>query len=153
MPSSQENLAERIAREHAALGRAMREVKSEIVRLRSGPAGDQRAGVVFGMLSMFAHHLHSHFALEEQDGFIGDTVSGDAGTSRQVDALLAEHRALENELAALVDSAARANAAGGGFSESFVDALDRFMAHLKAHEHAENEVVQEFLVRDQAAAD
>ena len=148
--SKDRNLAEQIAWEHAGIRNAVRDIRAEIERLPGDPG---RAAKLCGMLRMFGHHLARHFELEEQGGLLGDSSGLDPGTHRVIEGLLAQHRALERQLVALIDDAERAEVGGASLSDAFVRKLRDFLARLYLHEQTENDLVQKLVFRDLGGGD
>jgi len=154
MPMSRDReLARAIAREHTEVHRRVDEVQREVERLgaESGPA--HTPGGLHTLLASLAEHLQQHFELEERGGFLGGHGAQHTGTQRVVDDLVAQHRDFESRIATLLDGAERADTSQTSLSDAFVEGLQQFITDLLAHEHRENELIQELIGRDVGTGD
>lgn len=88
--------------------------------------------------------LRIHFAAEEDEGYFGMVVSASPALSGQVTRLREEH---EEFLSVVQRLLALAEAAPD--REAFTDTLRGFLERFNAHERAENQLLQEFLLRDE----
>jgi len=147
------DLAKQIVREHAAICRAIDDLRGELDRLRGEPGGEHEVGKLCGMLCMFDHHLRRHFELEEEGDFLGEAARLDPAEQRTVERLVTEHRALEKQLSALVDAAERAREGRSGLSDAFVDGLSELLTRLVEHESSENAFVQDLVIQDVGSGD
>lgn len=144
-------LGRQILAEHRAVRAAIRDIHTELERLRAEPQHAHGARELGRMLSELVAHLERHFALEELHGLLSQDPRVTTTVRRRAGGLLQEHRELTHELAALRDAAERAEQ--GALSDSFADGLQGFLNNLEQHEHAENELIQKLVLDDVGAGD
>ena len=91
--------------------------------------------------------LTRHFAIEETDAYFGAIVSERPSVQHKIAELKLEHTAM---LRVLVELGLIAED-DGRWKELAVPLL-RLIAQLQAHEHNENELLQEFMLRDEGSS-
>jgi hemerythrin-like domain-containing protein len=144
---SRNELARRIAREHARLAETQRDIETELARLGTTPG--RSLGNLIRMLASFAKHLRMHFAFEEQGGPLSG-AGEDASAARAAAGIVQEHRRLEVELAQVL---ARSALPRAPMTEQVVDDVRAFLHGLREHESRENALFRELVYRDSGAAD
>jgi len=93
-----------------------------------------------------------HFEHEEQDGYFREVIERAPRLSERADALLSEHPAMAARLVALQTLAARRDEAVR-WSTSLGKMFERFVECFRAHEYAENQLIQEAYTDDIGAED
>jgi len=139
--------ANQLALEHAAIRRAVRDLRNELELLLSEKGPSHRVGRLSGMLRMFRHHLSRHFELEEKGGYLEKLEGISQDREQLIDLLLAEHQSFERSLLGLLDAAERAEETQARLSDSFVQGLRDLLDGILRHEHAENALVGELVAQ------
>ena len=147
------NLAHEIRREHAQLLGGISEIEGELERLEAEAGPVHHPGKLLGLLTMFKHHLVRHFELEEQGGFLVEGSQINATRRRTILTLLEEHKAIQIRLDGLIEGLEQVECGTACLPETFITELKALLTDLHAHEHTENELVQELAYRDTAAGD
>ncbi len=110
------------------------------------PAARMRL-VLVRALGSLASALASHFAFEEQGGYMREALTANPGLARKVQALRGQHAALTERVRQLLGRCKRAG----------LEALQRELAELvtdvRAHEQAERELFESALDDDIGVAD
>jgi hypothetical protein len=136
-----------LSREHERLDvtlRHFRELCESLASERAAPGPDARPLVAIADLLA---DLSQHFAAEERDAYFGTIVLEQPSLLPRVAVLKAEHGAMLRTIAELGAIAADDHRR----SELSAPAL-RLIARFQAHEHAENELLQEYFLRDEGAS-
>ena len=90
--------------------------------------------------------VDSHFAREETGGYFAESIARMPSLSNRADELLAEHAQVRRQLAELTTIP---TGAGAGYRKSLRD----LVALLRRHEHDEEALMQEAVLRDFGAGD
>jgi hypothetical protein len=93
-------------------------------------------------LSSLRDHLQEHFSLEEQGGFLEESVARMPRLGPAVAALVAQHPTLLAELDTIIASLSSSTLSAMAWQQAG-QAFAGFAAHMTAHERNENAVVQE----------
>jgi hemerythrin-like domain-containing protein len=152
MPTNPD-LIERIAREHAVVRNTVKDIRTELERLRAEPGPGHEGGALPTMLREFGAHLRLHFELEERGGFLEQSEELNPGTQRLIRDLIEQHHDLERQLAALLESVERASEGSASLPDGFVQGLNGFLDDLLMHESTENSLVQELVAYDVGGGD
>jgi len=131
--------------EHAILGQLVQRV-TEIVEQ---PPTDVDLLVLLSTLEDLAAHCGKHMALEEQDGYLSNVVQRMPNSSHTVEAVLAEHDTLRNELADVI----KALRAGSDAIDEIVARVRHWTVAMENHETRENQLVQEAFDSDLGGGD
>ena len=91
--------------------------------------------------------LTRHFAIEEADAYFGTIVSERPSVQHKIAGLKLEHTAMLSVLVEL-----RLLAEDDGRWKELAVPILRLIAQLQAHEHTENELLQEFMLRDEGSS-
>jgi hypothetical protein len=100
------------------------------------------------LIEEFESQLIPHFAAEQAEEYFGSLVTEQPRLLRRVERLQAEHAELAEALERLMEFA-RSDDRGPGLGGR----LGQFLDWFEAHEHAENELMQEFLLLDEGQGD
>ncbi|HTM19712.1 MAG TPA: hemerythrin domain-containing protein [Kofleriaceae bacterium] len=120
---------QRIIREHV-------ELRGMLERLE----GMREAAPIGETLRLLARMLDEHFKKEEQGGYLGFILERSPWLAVRVQVLGRQHPELRAECVALIEVAGDRARTG-----ELIDGVARFVARLRAHEHAETEVIQDSL--------
>lgn len=101
----------------------------------------------FPSIAPFVTHVVGHFALEEGEAYFGVLASDVPELSDPIGRLMADHRAMEEELARLAASAELKPA-----PTTFPAELARFIDRLEAHERGESALLESFFFGDGSPA-
>ncbi|MFT7616611.1 MAG: hypothetical protein ACI97A_000235 [Planctomycetota bacterium] len=85
----------------------------------------------------------NHFSYEETDGYMADVLLQAPHLSAKIDGLLADHKAIRDRLSAI-----KALSYEDGPVDVFCAEIAEVMHLVRAHERAEHEVLQAFIVDD-----
>jgi hypothetical protein len=94
---------EAISREHAAIGRAIGEIESELDWLKEHPLECGEPWDLRVIVESFRDHLVHHFEFEEHDGPLDVELLHDPYLASEAGALVAEHRVLRDRLEHVLD--------------------------------------------------
>lgn len=135
-----------------ALREGHAEIRETVLRLKE-LCTSLRCDAVFdaspvALIEEFEAQLIPHFATEEVEGFFGRFVTEEPGLLRLVDGLEAEHADMLEALGRLAVFAKERPP-----SPDLAARLANFLHWFEAHEHAENALMQEFLLPDEAGYD
>ena len=133
-----------VLEDHADLYRTVARLRQLCGELREGRALATRE--VVGFLQDFEEQLIPHFAAEEAEEFFGSLVTDQPRLLRQVERLQAEHDEMAGGMERLLELAA-----SGSVGPDLALRLERFLDQFEAHEHAENALMQEFVLLDEGA--
>ena len=114
------------------------------LRNRCRDAMDTGETTPFPSIAPFVTHVVGHFALEEGDAYFGVLASDVPELSDPIGRLVADHRAMEEELARLAASAELKPA-----PTTFPAELARFIDRLEAHERGESALLESFFFGDE----
>lgn len=103
-------------------------------------------------LTEFRDHLRSHFALEEDAGYLADVLAAAPELARQVQSLQQEHCTLAATLDRLISTVGGSSADGHQVVAEH-QLFHELISKIKAHEHAENSLVMEAVDREIGAGD
>lgn len=148
-PTAPENelaaIAEAVLEGHAELDRTVSQLRELCVALccNQAPADPGPAALI----EEFEAQLILHLAAEEAEEFFGSLVTEQPSLLQRVERLQAEHVEMAEALDRLREFAKR-GPPGPGLAGRITQFLDRF----DTHEHAENELMQEFFLLDQGGA-
>jgi len=117
-----------------------------LLTVRSALAADglptpARRADVLTSLHELRDHLCEHFSLEEQGGFLEESVSRMPRLSAAVRSILSQHPGLLAELDRMIMNLEMSPAEPGTWAQADRD-FASFSAHMTAHERSENAVVQ-----------
>lgn len=87
-------------------------------------------------------HLRTHFELEEQGGFMEESIARIPRLAPAATAIMRQHPALLAQLDALIAPLAKANVSPQAWADAG-RAFEHFAATMREHERSENAVVQE----------
>jgi len=123
-----------------------RELHDLLVEARaafSGSAGGPTTAATARLrLQELRDHLARHFAQEEGEGFLEESLTRMPRLSQAVREVLAEHPQLLAEIDGLLDRLAARDSGGEAWRQAGRD-FEAFASRLLAHERNENAVVQE----------
>lgn len=139
-------IAEAVLEDHAELDRAVLGLRGMCAVLRAGHAPG--SGEPAGLIEDFEAQLVLHFAAEEAEEFFGSLVTDEPRLLQRVEALQDEHGRMAEAVGQLLESA-KSGAPGPEMAER----ITRFLGWFTAHEHAENALMQEFLLLDRRGSD
>jgi hypothetical protein len=94
------------------------------------------------LVNALAVHLQTHFELEESDGYLSDLVQKSPGLAATVDRLMHEHSELMGDVNELVKRV-REDFAINQDTSDLAHRFGTFRGKLAAHEHEENQLLQE----------
>lgn len=137
------SLAEAMEREHAELGRQLRNV------FEATKASNLWGARLAPCLESIRGHLLEHFRFEEQDGYMEAVVQSQPHQKKIVERLLEEHRALDATLQELIATARTTAELGAPFAEKIKEWLDR----MHRHEAEENRLVLTNVNQDEGTKD
>lgn len=100
------------------------------------------------LLSDFAAQVSDYLDAEDTSGYHGTIRAGHPGTERHVDGLERGHDELRDSVAAI-----RRFARDGGEGRELGHRIDELVADFERKEHAENELLQEFFLRDEGSSE
>ena len=112
----------------------------------------ERQDVFLATLRTLQERLKQHFQFEEQGGYMAHVLQQAPQLHRRVEELLAEHQHMTRDLEALVDWTT-AKAKGGSVPADVGAPTRTWLLRVRAHEAAENQLVQEACNRDCAEED
>jgi hemerythrin len=92
----------------------------------------------------FAILLYTHFSTEESDAYFGAVVSERPSLGPRIDNLRSDHEIIVRTLANLP-----VRAAAGATGHELATLLGNVLDFLQAHERRENELMQDYLLRDE----
>jgi hypothetical protein len=101
-----------------------------------------RVDATVATLRSLREHLHHHFQLEEEGGFLEESIARMPRLAAAASAILHQHPALLRELDQLIGRLSAAEISAVEWKLATAD-FDRFSANMQAHERGENAVVQE----------
>jgi hypothetical protein len=136
------SVAATVLEDHADLFRIVARLRRLCALLRGG--SPPAAGAVVALLEDFEDHLIPHFAAEQAEEFFGSLVTDQPRLLGQVDRLQAEHREMASGLATL-----QVFAEGAPRGPELALRLEHLLDQFEAHEHAENALMQEFVLLDE----
>ena len=126
--------------EHRELFGQMQAVRAAYA-VAGPPTRDSVAEIVTTLRSL-REHLRSHFAQEEEGGFMEESIARMPRLAAQATAILSQHPLLLVQLDRLIDS----TLVGGMTAAAWVAHKERFAgfaAQMQAHERSENAVLQD----------
>lgn len=127
---------------HAEIRESVLRLKELCTSLRRNEVSVDPSPVV--LIEEFGGLLIPHFAAEEVEKFFGSSVTEEPQLLRLVEGLEAEHKDMLEALDRLV-----VFANDGPQPADLAARLANFLHWVEAHEHAENALMQEFLLRDE----
>ncbi len=135
-------ITEAVLEGHAELDKTVSRLRGLCVALHDGhtPADGDPASLI----EEFEAQLLPHFAAEEAEEFFGSLVTDQPSLLKRVELLQDDHIGMAEALDAL-QNFAESGPTGPDLAVRITQFLDRF----DAHEHAENELMQEFFLLDQ----
>jgi predicted nucleic acid-binding Zn-ribbon protein len=140
---------EHLQSEHHRLNCALLEIRHQFAELRRNPQPQVAVAALIERLDNLRSELSAHFAEEEAGGCLEEAVARCPSLGPEVKALMGEHpelaRALEELLARMKSQTPD--------EEARQQQFEAFAAALKAHECAENRVLQFALGGDAAEYD
>jgi len=143
--ASEQNIHERIQREHDALRELLGKVHRTLTKRRESVAN------VSEMLQSLHRHVRTHFDEEEQGGFFEEIVSQAPRLSTRAETIQGEHARLNNDLLELIVCAD--DAKSEDWWQNLEAKFHEFSKELMRHESKENELLLEAYSDDIGAAD
>lgn len=140
MTSTQDERRVAIAREHAAVHRAIGEIESELDWLRDHPLGCGEPWDLKLVVESFREHLINHFQFEERDGPLDVELLHDPFLASEAGALVAEHRILDSRLQTALGHISD-TAPHHAHLELLDRELRRIIVDLRMHEAAETRLM------------
>lgn len=128
-----------ILAQHRELHAQMLAVKACLAAV--GPWDAARAAAARESLVALRDHLRSHFAREEQGGFLEESIARMPRLAAPTRRVMAEHPALLAELGGLIETLEAGDSAT--VRGRLAAGCEQFMQHLLEHERSENAIVQE----------
>ena len=128
--------------EHERLAVTLRELNAMCAALESGVRERAVDSVPFRLIADLRRNLERHFGAEEAEGYFGEVVLERPRLLPRIAALRAEHTAMLEETAKLAEISADERR----WPELPLPTR-RLVKALRAHEHAESELLQEFFSR------
>ena len=104
------------------------------------------------LLKRLTEKLLNHFAFEEKDGYLHEATDEEPRLKSRADALLNQHTMMRAELTKLSEFVKTSDNSESWW-ESFQAQFKHFLEHLKKHEMAENQLVQEAFTDDIGSKD
>jgi hypothetical protein len=132
-------IAEAVLEDHAELDKTVALLRELCLALCGNQAPTDPDPAV--LIEKFEFQLIPHFAAEEAEEFFGSLVTDQPSLLQQVERLQGEHLEMADALDQLLEFAK----SEPSWPELAVR-LTRFLDRFDAHEHAENALMQEFLV-------
>ena len=130
--------------EHAQLHGSVDELRARCVALRAGRSTTELE--MRSALEHFLRRLRRHFAREESDGYFGTVIASLPDRDVDIAWLQAEHAEMIESLLELTRACDAAD--GARLARGLEGLLDAF----ESHERRETELIQTFLLSDQATA-
>jgi CBS domain-containing protein len=146
-PASVDELAgtvESVLRNHAELDDTVRGLRDLCAALSGNRASCDSAPAA--LIAEFEAQLVAHFDVEQAEELFGSLVTHQPHLFKRVEHLQAAHGEMAEALDQLLTFARK-----GPPGRDLAARLTRFLDRFDAHEHAENALMQEFLLLDQAA--
>jgi signal transduction histidine kinase len=139
-------VVETVLEDHADLRKMVTGLRGMCRALREGRClpGPESAALI----EEFESQLIPHFAAEQAEEYFGSLVTEQPRLLQRVERLQAEHAELAEALDRLIELA-RSEDGGPELGVRLGQFLDSF----EAHEHAENRLMQEFLLLDEGTGD
>lgn len=135
-------VAEAVLEDHAELEKIVERLRELCMALHTQPSSaDLRAE---SLIYEFEDLLIPHFAAEEAEEFFGSLATEEPRLLYRVERLQAEHVQIAEALDRIAEFARTRPAA-----QVLAARLTRLLDAFDAHEHAENELMQEFLLLDE----
>jgi hemerythrin-like domain-containing protein len=138
--------ASQLGDEHACLREMLDNIRSTLI------ARNASRSAVAAMFQQLSLVVLEHFEHEEQGGYFTEVIERAPRLSERADALLSEHPAMATQLVTLRTFAARRDEPVQWFA-SLSEMFERFVECFRAHETAENQLVQEAYSDDIGAED
>ena len=126
--------------EHRELFARMQAVRTALADERP-PTAERFANLRAGLREL-REHLRAHFELEEQGGFMEESIARMPRLGAAVSAVIRQHPVLLAELDALIERLPGGDVSAEAWARAGRD-FDHFSATMTAHERSENAVVQE----------
>jgi len=126
--------------EHRELFARMQAVRTALADERP-PTAERFANLRAGLREL-REHLQAHFELEEQGGFMEESIARMPRLGAAVSAVIRQHPVLLAELDALIERLPGGDVSAEAWARAGRD-FDHFSATMTAHERSENAVVQE----------
>ena len=124
--------------EHRRLNRLLIEIRREIARFRQSTQPEKLADALIDRLENLMIQLRSHFAEEDEGGCLEEALDRCRSIAPNVKVLMDEHPQLAKDLEHLIVGIKSRTMDG----ETCEQVFDSFAIKLKAHECAENALLQ-----------
>ena len=140
MKSTQDERRAQVAREHAAIGRAIGEIEAELDWLRDHPLDCGEPWDLPLIVDSFREHLLKHFDFEEHGGPLDVELLHDPFLASEATALVCDHGTLAKQLARVLEHLSPTCP-----HRTQLGSLDRdlrtIISDLRLHEAAENRLM------------
>lgn len=134
-------LVRQLQSEHDKLRQLLDEVRGELAVCHLKP-GAARGQCLIEAVRPLQEHLETHFANEEQGGWLEEAVVRAPHLAHRLTMLEHEHAPLRRHVAELLEIVATTECSAARLAQ-FQNRFDQFVAELKRHEAAEEQVLAE----------
>jgi hemerythrin-like domain-containing protein len=139
-------IAMRIATEHLSYRSLIEEIEADLESVRGTEIASTRN--VLRLLRSFHDQVRAHFALEERGGLFEVYMENDFAFRRQAATLLSQHRDFLARLRRILDLLDTLTRPDGPEFEGCVQELRELFHALRAHEEAEDELLESLVEQD-----
>jgi len=142
MSEKKSNMSEKVLLEHKRVREEIDTITEYFVKnIENCDFDNWRLDCVW-KLRDFRNHLVKHFDFEELGGFMKDVLVDSPESASLVKKIEAQHGKLTNELDNILDDLKKVGETGNYSLEDFRNRIKNLIVSLRAHESAENDLIQ-----------